>query len=180
MSQSTAAPPTSPTSSAPPVSISSPDEVMEQLLHHQLEELESSHRHDDVTLDDTEEINARNVMCSHVGSSLSSADGSTPADSVQDKKEEKEVGSDGPLKNEQPEPTLPLEGERQAVACIVNNACTCAMCHLYIIGALKNTSFTTTAVGIVFFYEHVQLCQHLVSCLVGMVNQSVTHSISTV
>ena len=117
MSRSTAAPPTSPTSSAPPVSVSSPDEVMEQLLHHQLEELESSHRHDDVTQDDTEDINVH--MCSPVGSSLSSVDGSTPADSVQDKKEEEEVGSDEPVKSEQSEPTPPLEGEHQAATCIV-------------------------------------------------------------
>ena len=112
VSQSAAAPPTSPTSSGAPVSISSPDEVMEQLLHHQLEELESSHRHDDVTQDDTEDINAH--LCSHVVSSLGSLAVSAPADSVQGKNKEEEVGgSDEPVKSEETEPTPPVEGECQ-------------------------------------------------------------------
>jgi hypothetical protein len=79
---------------------------MEQLLHHQLEELESSHRHDDVTQDDTGDINMH--MCSHIGSSLSSA---APADSVEGKKEVEEVGRDEPVKSKETEPTPPLKGE---------------------------------------------------------------------
>lgn len=125
VSQSAVAPPTSPTSSAAPISISSPDEVMEQLLHHQLEELESSHRHDDVTQDDTEDITIH--ICSH---SLNSVDVSipagtvrgdkeqcTPADSVKVDKEQEEVGGNNePAKTEETESTPPLEGEHQPAA----------------------------------------------------------------
>ena len=116
VSQSATAPPTSPTSSAP-VSISSPDEVMEQLLHHQLEELESSHRHDDVTQDDTEDINVH--VCSHDGSIFSGhghPEGSTPADNVQDKMEE--VVTDEPVKSEEPKPKPPLKGECQTISIV--------------------------------------------------------------
>lgn len=109
VSQSAVAPPTSPTSSAAPVGISSPDEVMEQLLHHQLEELESSHRHDDVTQDDTGDITMH--MYGHIGSSLSSVDSLTPADGVQGKKEEEEVGSDEPVESKETEPVPPLKGK---------------------------------------------------------------------
>ena len=119
VSQSTAAPPTSPTSSSPPVSISSPDEVMEQLLHHQLEEIESSHRHDDVTQDDTEDINVH--VCSH-GGSLSGVGGSIPANNVQEERKEEEVKTDESVKSEESKSAPPLEGE---YLCTMYCQCVC-------------------------------------------------------
>ena len=129
VSQSAVAPPTSPTSSAAPIGISSPDEVMEQLLHHQLEELESSHRHDDVTQDDTGDITMH--MCGHIRSSLSSVDSSAPADIVQGKKEEEEVGSDELVGSKETKPAPPLKGETINLLLVQrsrsNDTCTCAV-----------------------------------------------------
>lgn len=117
VSQPSAAPPTSPTSSSPPVTISSPDEVMEQLLHHQLEEIESSHRHDDVTQDDTEDINMH--MCSHGGSGLSGIGGTIPANSILEEREKEVVKTDESVKSEESKSAPPLEGEHQADSCIL-------------------------------------------------------------
>lgn len=53
-SQAVTAPPTSPTRS--PLTISSPEEVMEQLLHHHLEDLESKRSFDDPAHNDAEGV----------------------------------------------------------------------------------------------------------------------------
>lgn len=130
-SKSVDAPPTSPTS-ASPVTISSPDEVMEQLLHHQLEELESSHRHDDVTKSDIEDVALH--ICGHNESILSSVDVPTSADNNQNKNGEKRVVSDEPVKSEEPKPTPSLEGEWRS-----NHICVQGMVCTLMFGSIRGT-----------------------------------------